>query len=49
MDKNVIIFLMSANGSYKDHPLACQADEFFHKPFSPQELKDILRKKGMME
>lgn len=48
-DKNVIIFLMSANGSYKDHSLVCETDGFFQKPFSPQELKDILRKKGMME
>lgn len=48
-DKNVIIFLMSANGSYMEHSLACQADGFFYKPFSPQELKDILRKIGMME
>lgn len=47
-DREIPIYLMSGNGTYKEHVLVHQADGFLEKPFSPQKLKDILSEKGLL-
>lgn len=48
-DKQIPIYLMSGNGTYKEHVLVHRAEGFLEKPFSPQKLKDIFREKGLLK
>ena len=44
-DREVPIFIMSANGFYREHPLVSETNGFIEKPFSLEALTKILNGK----